>query len=138
MLQHVDMKPLKEECDIDHKDELQQITAKRTPMKKCQPLCVTCGQTFAIKNWLTKLIQKEHTELWSDYCGKIFRNRNEVDKHIYEVCESTCHKCSAKYEVERYKEDSVDQKADLIIKMDLEHKEITRVKRKPENLESKV
>ena len=23
MLQHVDMKPLKEKCDIDHKDELQ-------------------------------------------------------------------------------------------------------------------
>ena len=34
MLQHVDMKSLKEKCDIDHKDKLQEITATRTPMKK--------------------------------------------------------------------------------------------------------
>ena len=63
MLQHVDMKPLKEKCDIDHKDELQQVTVTRTPMKKYKPLCVICDQTFAMKNQLTKLIQKEHTGL---------------------------------------------------------------------------
>ena len=34
MLPHVDMKPLKEKCDIDHKDKLQKITATRTLMKK--------------------------------------------------------------------------------------------------------
>ena len=39
--------------------------------------------------------------------SQIFRNRNEVDNHIYEVCESTCHECSAKDEVEHHKEDSV-------------------------------
>ena len=62
---------------------------------------------------------------------KIFRQRNELDNHIYEVCESTYHECSAKYETESYKEDGVVEKADLIIKKDSEHKEITR---KKENL----
>ena len=53
------------------------------------------------------------------------RNGNEVDNHISEVCESTCNKCSAKDQVENDKEDSVVEKADLIIKKDMEHKEIT-------------
>ena len=56
------------------------------------------------------------------------RNGNEVDNHIYEVRESTCHKCSTKDEVENDNEDSVVEKADLIIKKDMEHKEITREK----------
>ena len=64
MLQHADMKPLKEKCDIDDVNELQQITAAGTSMKNlCKPLCVTCKQTFAMKNWSTKFIQKENTEL---------------------------------------------------------------------------
>ena len=54
--------------------------------------------------------------------------RNEVHNHIYEVCESTCHECCAKDEVENYKEDSVVEKADLTIKKDSEHKKITRQK----------
>ena len=62
--QHVDMKHLKEKCEIDDEDEVQQITAARTPMKKNEPVCVTCNQAFAMKNWLKKLIRKEHTELW--------------------------------------------------------------------------
>ena len=36
------------------------------------------------------------------------------------------------------KKDSIVEKADLIIKKDTEHKEITREKRKPENLESTI
>ena len=44
------------------------------------------------------------------------------------MCESICHECSARDEVENYKEDSVVEKADLIIKKDMEHKEITREK----------
>ena len=56
------------------------------------------------------------------------RNRNEVDNYIYEVCESTWHEGSTKDEVENYKEDSVVEKAYLIIKKDMEHKEITREK----------
>ena len=58
----------------------------------------------------------------------MFRNRNEVDNLIYEACESTCHECSAKDEVENVKEDSVVEKADLIIKMDMGKKEIMREK----------
>ena len=58
----------------------------------------------------------------------MFRNRNEVDKHIYEVCESNCYQCSTKYEVENYKEKSVVKKADLIIKKDIEHEEMIREK----------
>ena len=58
----------------------------------------------------------------------MFRNRNEVGNLIYEACESTCHECSAKDEVENGKEDSVVQKADLIMKKDMGNKEIMREK----------
>ena len=58
MLQHVDMKHLKEKCDIDDKDELQQITAERTTIKKSKPVFVTCNQTFAMQNWLKNLSKK--------------------------------------------------------------------------------
>ena len=54
------------------------------------------------------------------------------------MCESTCHECSAIYEVENYKEDTFVEKTDLIIKKDSEHKEIKREKRNLENLESTV
>ena len=97
-------------------------------MKKNEPVCVTCNQAFAMTNWLTKLIQKEHTELWWNFCAKIFRNRNEVGNLIYEACESTCHECSAKDEVENGKEDSFVQKAYIIIKKDMGSKEIMRNK----------
>ena len=59
----------------------------------------------------------------------MFRNRNEVDNLIYQACKSTCHECSAKDEVENYKEESVVEKAHLIIKKDIEHREITREKK---------
>ena len=39
MLQHIDMKHLKDKCDIDDKDELQDITAARTPHEKIKPVC---------------------------------------------------------------------------------------------------
>ena len=58
----------------------------------------------------------------------MFRNRNEVGNLIYEACESTCHECSAKDEVENGKEDSFVQKADLIMKKDMGNKEIMREK----------
>ena len=46
-----DIKDLKEQCDIDDEDELQKITTASTPIKKSKPLCVTCNQTFAMRNW---------------------------------------------------------------------------------------
>ena len=122
MLQHVDMKHLKEKCDIGDKDELQQNTAARTPMKKEQDVvCDMYSNICSQKNQLNKFIQKEHTELRKKYCGKIFRNRNEVDTHTYEVCESTCHECRAKDEVENNKKCSIVGNADLILKKDMEH-----------------
>ena len=81
-----------------------------------------------MKKWLNKFIQKEHTELRKKYCGKIFRNRNEVDTHIYEPCESTCRECRAKDEVENDKKYSIVENADLILEKDMEYKEITREK----------
>ena len=33
-------------------------------IKKSKPVCVTCYQTFAMKNWLKKLIKKEQSEFW--------------------------------------------------------------------------
>ena len=44
------------------------------------------------------------------------------------MCESTCHECSTRDEVDNYKEDSVVEKADLFIKKGMEHKVITREK----------
>ena len=54
-----DIKPLKEQCDIDDEDEVQEITAASTPMKKNKPVCVKCNQTFTIESWLKKHIQEE-------------------------------------------------------------------------------
>ena len=61
----------------------------------------------------------------------MFRNRNKVDNLIYKACESTCHECSTKYEVENGKTDSVVPK-------NMENKEIMRGKRKLENREFTV
>ena len=46
----------------------------------------------------------------------MFRSRKEVDNHMYEVRESTCHECTSKDEVENYKEDIVVEKEQLIMK----------------------
>ena len=78
-----------------------------------------------------------HTGLRLNYFGKIFNNENEVDNHIYEVCESICNECSAKDEVENDKRYSIVEKADLILKKDMEHAEITRDKENL-NIESTV
>ena len=47
---------------------------------------------------------------------------SEVYNHICEVCESNCFECSTKDEVENDKENSVVEKADLIIKKDMDMK----------------
>ena len=50
---------------------------------------------------------------------------NKVD--ALEACESTCHECTLKYEVEiSKKEYKVVEKKELIMKKDMEHKEIMR------------
>ena len=38
--QQDDVKDLKEQCDIDDEDEVQEIKAASTPMKKNKPVCV--------------------------------------------------------------------------------------------------
>ena len=76
-----------------------------------------------MKNWLKKLIQKEHTELRWSYWGKMFRNRNEVDNLIYEAYESICHECSDKDKVENDQNYKVVEKTDFIMKKDMENKE---------------
>ena len=40
----------------------------------------------------------------------MFRNRKEVENHMYEACELTCNECTSKAEVENYKEDIVVEK----------------------------
>ena len=56
----------------------------------------------------------------------MFRNRNEVDNHICEVCESNLYKCNTKDEVKNNIEKSVVKKADLTMKKDVKHKKIMR------------
>ena len=48
--QQVDMKYLKEQCDIDDQDEVQKTAVARTSMKKSKSVCVTCYQTVAMSN----------------------------------------------------------------------------------------
>ena len=52
--QQDDIKHLKEQCDIDNEDEVQEITAAITPMKK-EKACV-CNMSYKTvkQNWLTK------------------------------------------------------------------------------------
>ena len=49
-----DDKALKVKSDIDDSDEVQEITAARTPMKNNRPVCVTYNQTLALKNGCKK------------------------------------------------------------------------------------
>ena len=120
------MNHLKEQCDIDYEDKVQEITAARTPIKNNRSVCVTCNQTFLLKNWLKTYIQEEHTQLWCNYCGKMFKNRKEVDNHMYEACGSTCHECTSKDQVENDKEDIVVENEELVIKKDVENRETIR------------
>ena len=53
-----DDKTLKVKSDIDDSDEVQEITAARTPMKNNRPVCVTCNQTLALKNGCNKTYRK--------------------------------------------------------------------------------
>ena len=95
-------------------------------MKKNKAVYVTCNQTFEMTNGSKKHIKEKHTELWRNYCGKIFRNRNEVSNHMYEAWKSTCHEWISKDEVENYKEDIVVEKEELIMNKKVESKEILR------------
>ena len=62
--QQEDIKHSKELCDIDNEDEVQEISADITIMKKKKPVSVTCNEIFGTKNWLKKHIKEEHIELW--------------------------------------------------------------------------
>ena len=53
--QQHDIKHLKEQCDIDDEDEVKEITAATTPMKKNKHMCV-CDMLSNICN--NKLVQK--------------------------------------------------------------------------------
>ena len=56
-------KKCKKKSDIDDADEVQEITAARTPMKKNKHVCVSCNKTLALKNGCKKHIKEDHTEL---------------------------------------------------------------------------
>ena len=56
----------------------------------------------------------------------MFRNRKEVDNHMYEACRSTCHEMTSKDEVENYKKYIVVEKEEIVIKKVMENKEIMR------------
>ena len=56
-----DDKTLKVKPDIDYSDEVQEITAARTPMKINRPVCVTCNRTLALKNGCKKNLSMKST-----------------------------------------------------------------------------
>ena len=49
-----DGKIFKVKSNIKDSDEVQEITAARTPMKNNRPVCVTCNPTLAMKNGCKK------------------------------------------------------------------------------------
>ena len=78
---------------------------------------------------LNKLSEEEHTELWWNYCGNIFRNRKEVDNHIFEACKPISSECTSKDEVKNYNGNIVVEKEELIMKKCVENQEILRKKK---------
>ena len=51
-------KTFKVKSDIDDADEVQEITAARTPMKNNKPVCVTCNQPLALKIGVKKTYEE--------------------------------------------------------------------------------
>ena len=99
------IKQLEEQCQTsdEGEDEVEEVEVARNPMNKNQSghLCLTCNQRFVTNNGLEKHIQDKHTELWCDYCGDMFRNKSELDKHMEQCGELgmeavECDKCSKK------------------------------------------
>ena len=88
-------------------------------LDKCR--WASCNKIFSTTKKLVKKTYPEraHWALLKFLCQN-FRNRNEEDNHICEVCESNCFECSTKDEVENDKENSVVNKADLIINKDMD------------------
>ena len=76
-----------------------------------------------------KHIHEQHTDLWWNYGDYTFWNFKEVNKYRYEACESTCHECTSKDEVENDKEDIELKMDELITKKDFGNKEIMREKK---------
>ena len=62
----------------------------------------------------------------------------EVDNYMYEACKLTCHEWTSKDKVEHYKEDIVVEKEELIMKKEMENKEILREEKKHKNKQSTV
>ena len=56
-----DDKTFKVKSDIDDSDEVQEITAARTPMTINRPVCVTCNQTLSLKNGCKKNLSRKST-----------------------------------------------------------------------------
>ena len=77
----------KKKSDIDDADEVQEITAARTPMEKKKHVCVW----HVTKQWHCKTSVKTYKgrSHWAQltFCGKTFGNKKEVDNHISEACE---------------------------------------------------
>jgi hypothetical protein len=78
---------------------------------------------------LNKLKEKEHTELWWNYCGNIFRNRKEVDNHIFEAGKPISSECTSKDEVKNYNGNIGVEKEEFIMKKCVENQEIFRKKK---------
>ena len=47
-------KKCKKKYDINDADEVPEIAAARTPMKKNKHVCVTCNKTLELKDWCKK------------------------------------------------------------------------------------
>ena len=74
--QEDELKHLTEQCDIDDEDKVQEITVARSPMKINRPVCVTCNQTFTMRNGLKNISRKNKLSssvIISTKCSEIER-----------------------------------------------------------------
>ena len=58
--------------------------------------------------------------------SEIFRNRKEVDNHIFEACKPISSECNSKDEVKNYNGNNGVEKEELIMKKCVEYQEIFR------------
>ena len=116
--QQGDIKPFKSQCNKD--DGISEPKHHREGKVSLQRGFYTCSCSRSYS-----CSQRAHKAL-GNFCGKLFRNRNKRDIHIYEAWEETSHKCSSKDKVENQQKYKVVEKADFIMKKDMENREIMR------------
>ena len=119
-------KHLKLQWDIKDADEVQEITADRTPMKKYAWVCdmqLFIGISKLVKtNFSKKNLLSSGEIIWSTFSEK----RKEINNHMFDACKPIGSECTSKYEFKNYNRNIVVEKEEQIMKKCVENREIMR------------